>query len=93
MTTRLTQLALAATAATMLATTGCTTVTPNLDMALGKNFTTIKAMQTMNPNASSNTRTATLDGQTARDVLTRYNDSYKTPPVQTNVFTIGVGGK
>ena len=71
----------------------CTTATPNLDNALGKNLSTLKAMQIMYPTAAANPRAATLDGQAAREVLIRYHDSYKAPTPQPNVFTIGVGGK
>lgn len=80
-------------AVALFALSGCAANSPNLDLAFGKSFSAVKAQQIINPYAQyNNTSTATLDGRAAHEVLIRYNDSFKAPPPQGNVFTIGVGG-
>ena len=71
---------------------GCAPMTPNLDRQFGTSVNIIKAQQTIDPDASRNTRMVTLDGDAANRSVERYVKSYSAPTPQPNVFTIGVGG-
>jgi len=72
---------------------GCATKTPELDDKFGEAVNSAKALQTINPDASLNTGSPDgMEGKAAGAVMDRYHDSYKNPPVQTDVFTIGIGG-
>lgn len=69
----------------------CAPLTPNLDAHFGDSVNIIKAQQTLNPNASSNTALTTIDGGAAHETMGRYVKSYQSPTPQPNVFNIGVG--
>lgn len=69
----------------------CAPLTPNLDAHFGDSVNIIKAQQTLNPDASTNTASAALDGAAAHEAMGRYVKSYQSPTPQPNVFTIGVG--
>lgn len=69
----------------------CAPLTPTLDAHFGDSLNIIKAQQTLNPDASSNTAATALDGAAAHETMGRYVKSYQTPTPQPNVFTIGVG--
>ena len=72
---------------------GCATQTPQLDDKFGDAVNSAKALQIINPDASLNTNPPDgMEGKAAGAVMDRYHDSYKNPPVQSNVFTIGIGG-
>jgi hypothetical protein len=72
--------------------TGCASNTPRLDANFGEAVETIKAQQTLNPDAPRNTDpVAGLDGVAANGAMDRYNDSFKQPPAPVNVFNIGIG--
>lgn len=72
--------------------TGCATKTPQLDDKFGDAVTQAKALQIINPDAGLNAQAPDgMGGKTAGAVMDRYHDSYKNPPVQNNVFTIGIG--
>lgn len=92
MKTNLNLLHVTAAGAALLALTGCTSLTPNLDRQFGNSVNVLKAQQTIDPNASGNTKAVSMDGHAAREVVDRYYKSYKAPTPQPNVFTIGVGG-
>lgn len=80
--------------AILLASTiaGCATQTPQLDEKFGDAVTQAKALQIINPDAGLNAATPDgMNGKTAGAVMERYHDSYQNPPVQSNVFTIGIG--
>lgn len=82
------------TLAVLLATaiTGCATQTPQLDDKFGDAVTQAKALQIINPDAGLNAQAPDgMNGKTSGVVMERYHDSYKNPPVQNNVFTIGIG--
>lgn len=82
------------TVAILLATavTGCATQTPQLDDKFGEAVTQAKALQIINPDAGLNAQAPDgMNGKTSAAVMERYHDSYKNPPVQNNVFTIGIG--
>jgi len=87
-------LSMNSTLAVLLATvmTGCATETPQLDDKFGDAVNTAKALQIINPDAPLNAQSPDgMEGKAAGAVMDRYHDSYKNPPAQNNVFTIGIG--
>ena len=81
--------------AVALLMSACTTPTPILDQSFGDSVRTLRALQTVNPDASYNEdRVAGLDGLAAKETMERYQDSFKVPPPVTNVINIGgsIGG-
>lgn len=80
---------------TALTLSGCASTTPNYDAHFGEAVMAARAQQTINPHASLNTDPVTgLDGRAAREAMTNYYDSFKTPPPTFNVINIGgsIGG-
>ena len=76
----------------LLVVTGCVSTTPRLDSHFGEGVNMVKAQQTLNPDASSNTEPVTgMDGRTAKSAYEEYQNSYKTPVPQPSAFTIGIG--
>lgn len=72
--------------------TGCASSTPNLDSKFGDALNTIKAQQTLNPDAPLNQKATTgLDGKAADIVIDKYHKSYESPPPASSTFTIGIG--
>ncbi len=76
----------------------CGTTPQHLDSQMGESVRIVKALQTMNPQASADLRPVTgLDGKAADAIIDRYHRSFAAPPPPTNVFNIGVssggGGK
>ncbi|HEY0491390.1 MAG TPA: hypothetical protein VGD30_17910 [Telluria sp.] len=73
---------------------GCST-TPDYDTRFGDAVRDARTAMTIDPKASANTDPATgIDGQSAREALGRYHDTYKAPPPVVNVINIGgVAGK
>lgn len=87
---RLALTALAACSAAGLA--GCMTTTPVYDAHFGDAVRTVRAMQTLNPDASMNADPVTgVDARSATYALDRYNSSFRNPPSDGNAFAIGVG--
>lgn len=83
---------LAVGAALSTALTGCLTSTPHWDATFGDSVTQIRAMQTLNPDASSNTDpVAGIDGNAASAAQKSYAKSFTAPAPTVNTFTIGVG--
>lgn len=71
---------------------GCVAPAPVLDSKFGEAFNTIKAQQTLNPDASMNKTPAVgLDGKAADAAIDKYHTSFEAPPAAVNTFTIGVG--
>jgi type IV pilus biogenesis protein CpaD/CtpE len=71
---------------------GCVSPTPTLDANFGNAVRTVRAMQTVNPDAGLNPDpVAGMDGVAADESIRRYHDSFKTPPPVTNVINIGGG--
>lgn len=71
---------------------GCASPTPIYDEKFGNAVRTVRAMQTVNPDAGLNPDpVAGMDGVAATESLRRYHDSFKTPPPVTNVINIGGG--
>lgn len=73
---------------------GCST-TPDYDTRFGDAVRDARTAMTIDPKASANTDPAAgIDGQSAREALGRYHDTYKAPPPVVNVINIGgVAGK
>jgi hypothetical protein len=68
---------------------GCST-TPNYDARFGDAVRNARLAMTINPNGGTNQdQVAGIDGQAAREAMTRYQDSFKLPPPVVNVINIG----
>lgn len=71
---------------------GCVNQTPKLDGNFGNAVNAAKAQQIINPDAGLAAAPPDgIGGEAANNTIDRYNRSFQTPPVTTNVFTIGVG--
>ncbi|WP_316157582.1 hypothetical protein [Cupriavidus sp. BIC8F] len=71
---------------------GCMNSTPRYDAQFGDAVRTLRAMQTINPEASGNTDPVTgVDGRAATYALDRYGMSFRNPPTENNAYVIGVG--
>ena len=69
---------------------GCASSTPYLDGRLGNAVNSAKARQTVNPEASRDA-VAGMDGNSAKESIERYQDSFKAPP-RTFEVLLGVPG-
>ena len=68
----------------------CVPTTPQWDANFGNSVRTAVAQQILNPEASQNPDPVSgMDGRAAREAIVRYQKSFKEPPPQPNVFTIG----
>lgn len=71
---------------------GCVSQSPKLDDNFGNAVNAAKAQQIINPDAGLAAAPPDgIGGKAANSTIDRYNRSFETPPVNTNVFTIGVG--
>ncbi|KMW45259.1 hypothetical protein PQH03_03230 [Ralstonia insidiosa] len=71
---------------------GCMASTPAYDAHFGDAVRTVRAMQTLNPNASMNTDPVTgVDGRAATSAMDRYNGQFRTPQSDLSAFKVGVG--
>jgi len=72
---------------------GCVTTTPKIvDSQMGNAVEMAKAQQTLNPQASQDTRPVEgIDGKSADALVDRYHKGFQAPP-PVNIFSIGVGG-
>lgn len=70
---------------------GCAPMAPQLDSRFGESLNTLKAYQTLNPDAAANLENPRLDGAAAMEANGRYLKSFSAPAPHQNVFTIGVG--
>lgn len=71
---------------------GCATGPSRVDQQFGNAVRAAVAAQTVNPEASRNTKApAGLDGAAAGATMERYEKSFVSPPPPVNVFTIGIG--
>jgi uncharacterized lipoprotein len=67
----------------------CST-TPNYDQRFGDAVRQARLQMTLNPEAGKNgDPVAGIDGTAAKEGVTRYENSFKTPPPVTNVINIG----
>lgn len=77
------------TCAALILIGGCST-TPNYDKRFGESVRQARLAMTINPVASANPDPVTgMDGQAAREAITRYQDTFKVPPPVVNVINIG----
>lgn len=68
----------------------CTSVPSAYDMRFGDTVRDANSKMTINPNAGKNpNQLAGIDGKAAKEIIIRYQDSYKTPPPVVNVINIG----
>lgn len=83
----------AATALLCTGLAGCLNTSPIWDANFGESVRTLRAMQTLNPNATyTNTDPVTgVDGRAATFAMDRYGQSFRNPPTDNNTFVIGVG--
>lgn len=71
---------------------GCA-ATPHYDARFGDAVRKARVAMTIDPNASSNRDPAAgIDGQSGREAVTRYHDSFKTPPPVVNVINVSGAG-
>lgn len=72
---------------------GCMTTTPMYDKQFGDAVRTVRAMQTLNPDAGNNTTDpgVGVDGRSATAAMDNFNRAYRTPQTDTNAFQVGVG--
>jgi len=70
---------------------GCAqSVSPNYDANFGEAVRQARALQTANPNASSNPDpVAGIDGQSGKAAIDRYQESFRAPPQTFGVMGIG----
>ena len=63
---------------------GCAgSTTPEADARFGESLNTLKAQQTLNPEASRNTNpVAGIDGKAAKGAYDNYRDSFRQPPAE-----------
>jgi hypothetical protein len=68
---------------------GCTT-TPHYDARFGDAVREARVAMTINPAGPADPDpVAGIDGQSGREAITRYHDSFKAPPPVVNVINIG----
>lgn len=77
---------------TALLLAGCGTTTPTVvDGQLGQSVDMAMAQQTLNPQASQDTRPVEMiDGQSASALVDRYHKSFE-KPAAINIFNLGIG--
>lgn len=80
-------------AAAMQLFSACSPMSPNLDSKFGDSVTALKAQQTFDAAASTNTALTTQDGHAAQESTERYYKSYATPKPVQHVLNIGVSGR
>lgn len=70
---------------------GCAvSTTPNYDLRFGDAVREARQRMTLNPNAGSSAGPdAGMDGRSAREAMSRYQETFKTPPPVVNVINIG----
>lgn len=82
----------AAVLAAAIGLAGCGTTTPVYDQHFGLAVRTVRAMQTLNPDAASTENPGiNVNGRAATAAMDRYNDSYRTPQSDSNAYTVGLG--
>jgi uncharacterized lipoprotein len=80
---------LALSLAALLAGCSYNSFTPNYDAHFGDAVRAAALAQTLNPAAGTQPAITGLDGPSAAEAVTRYQDSFKTPPPVVNVINIG----
>lgn len=78
------------TALLLVLATGCASTTPNYDAKFGHALRQAKVAMTINPDAGKQGDDAAgLNGKAAQNVVTDYQNSFKTPPPVVPVINIG----
>lgn len=74
--------------------TACTPTTPRLDTHFGESVETVRAQQTLNPQAALNTEPVPgIDGQAGDAAVDNYRNSFRHPgPPMRGVIDLGNGG-
>jgi hypothetical protein len=86
---------LATLACVAIVAAGCAPLTPNLDSAFGSAARLAVATQTLDKGAAARNAgkdASGLDGTAAKEVMDRYQKSFRAPEPAPSVFTIGVSG-
>lgn len=69
---------------------GCASVTPHYDARFGEAVREAKLRMTINPDAGRGADGALgMDGKAAKDTISVYQETFKTPPRAVNVINIG----
>ena len=64
--------------------------TPAYDAKFGESVRQARALHTLNPDAGKNTDPVTgIDGQSGKNAVDRYQESFRAPPRSFEVFDIG----
>lgn len=72
---------------------GCA-ATPHYDARFGDAVRQARAVMTIDPLGAANPDPAAgIDGQSGREAVARYQDSFKAPPPVVNVINVGGAGK
>ncbi len=77
-------------------TTACVPTTPHLDVEYGESLATLRAQQTLNPDApmaNANQPVSGLEARAARETMDRYFKSYAVPPTQYGTLNTAVGSQ
>jgi hypothetical protein len=70
--------------------TGCVPLYPeNGERRFGVAVTAVKEAQTLNPGAGRTAPPTGIDGRAAKETMDRYVESFKAPPPNINVLSIG----
>lgn len=70
--------------------TACVPISPSMDSRFGEAVQQTRAVQTLNPDASRNQDpVAGIDGESARNSIVVYRNTFKEPPRTFNVLNIG----
>ncbi len=81
--------------ATLVAAAGCAPLTPRLDSDFASSVRLAVSAQTLDRAAAARNAgndASGLDGATAKEVINRYQKSFRAPEPTSSVFTIGVSG-
>ncbi len=74
-----------------LGLSACVQTTSRWDTQFGDAARLAAARQTLNPAAGQKEVAESVDGNTSREAVGRYRNSFKEPPQNSNSFVIGVG--
>jgi hypothetical protein len=76
----------------MTSLSGCALTTEKWDGQFGSSTRQNMQQQIIDPLAGNKQNTGyAIDGRVAKEIITRYQNSYKDPAPESNNFTIGVG--
>lgn len=77
----------------LLLLAACASPAPRVEHSIGGAVNSAKVLQTLNPDASSNTDpVAGIEGAAAVHTMGEYAASFKAPPPTFPVINVGVGG-